>query len=90
MVCDRKTGDSVFDNKYLVDNASSEWVLKALSDPVRHLLTGLEPFEYFELAGRNYRCLKMVNLSNYHPGEAAGNVETMIKIVELIKIAGSQ
>jgi len=87
VVCDRKTGDTAFDNKYLVDNASSEWVSKALSDQVRNLLIALEPFEFFELTGRHYRCLKMVNLSNYHPGDAAGNVNTMIRIVELIKLA---
>ncbi|MCK5841585.1 MAG: hypothetical protein KAH31_05435 [Candidatus Sabulitectum sp.] len=90
VVCDRKTGDSAFDNKYLVDNASSEWASKALSDQVRHLLIGMEPFEFFELTGKHYRCLKMVNLSNYSPGEAAENVNTMIKIVELIKLAGSK
>ena len=81
----RSRVDIEFDGKYLIDNASQQWAAKALSDEVRKLLTSLEPFALFELTNKEYRCLKSVDLPDYAPTDAAGEIDTMIRIVEIIR-----
>jgi len=83
LICDHKTGDALFDEKYVIDNASPEWAAKVLCQDIRTLLTDLEPFSFFELTNKDYRCLKSVHIPEYEPSRAAKDVDTMIQIVEL-------
>ena len=85
VVCDHKTGDPEFDDKYQIDNSDSDWAARALCPEVLQRLAALEPFHFFELTHKDYRCLKGVKLSQYDPAHAARDVDAMVDIADLIE-----
>ena len=81
----RKTGDAAFDARYIVDNATQEQAVAALSSEVRSLLAKLEPFDLFELTDKEYRCCKSVgSLAAYTPRDAVVDLDAMIGIAEAV------
>jgi len=85
IVCDHKTGDPEFDETYQIDNASAEWAAQALSPEVRKLLGDLEPFVFFEMTHKDYRCLKGIKLSECLPSDVVSDVDTLVDIADLIQ-----
>lgn len=85
ILSDRKTGNEVFDGKYLIDYASQEWAAAALTGEVRELISNLEPFALFELTHKEYRCFKSVDLDDYTPARAARDVEALLRITEITR-----
>ena len=84
ILCDHKVGDAAFDEKYLIDNATQEWAAAVLCEEVRELLGKLEPFAFFELTNKEFRCFKSVDIGDYAPGRAAADVDAMVGIADLV------
>ena len=89
VIGDHRTGDAVFDDDYLIDDATQEQVAAFLTPEVRSLVRRLEPFTLFALTHKEYRCLKHVSpLDAYPPQRAAADVDALVEIVELTQDVG--
>ncbi|HNY12740.1 MAG TPA: hypothetical protein PKK26_14210, partial [Candidatus Wallbacteria bacterium] len=57
-----KIGHAEFDAKYIIQNVSEENAKKTLGENFRRVIKNLEPFIEFEMTGKEYRLLKLVNI----------------------------
>jgi len=82
-----KIGDKEFDAKYLVQYAPVDKAKKILSEDVKKILRGLEPFVKFEMTNKEYKLLKLVDKlgTKYTPDDAVKDMDKLIEIVELCK-----
>ena len=80
----RTTGDSAFDDRYVLDFVSQEEVASLLSYEVRSLIVRLEPFVQIEFTHKEYRCLKAFkSFGDYRPAQVVSDLEALLRIVQL-------
>lgn len=76
-----KVGDPDFDSRYLVQKISQKDARALLNRKIRPLVAGLEPFFAIEMAERELRLLKYVELKGgqgYKPSDALEDLERLI------------
>ncbi len=86
MFPDIEVGDHQFDEKYMIQNASSDKVEKTLTPEIRKILEKIAPFVTFEMTNKEYRIYKYVDLDyDYTIEKGMEDIDNLIKIVEIIK-----
>lgn len=76
-----KIGDPVFDHRYLIQNISEKDARALLNRKIRPLIDAMEPFFRIEMAERELRLLKYVDLKGgqgYKPGDALEDLERLL------------
>lgn len=83
-----KIGDAGFDAQYIIQNVSEENAKKTISEKFRSVIKNLEPFIEFEMTGKEYRLLKLVNIAaDYDTAKAVSDLDALIELVDVIKAA---
>ncbi len=78
-----RTGDAVFDDDYLIDDATAEHVAAFFVPEAIALLRRLEPFYRFQLTHKEYRCIKHApDLQAFPPERAAEDINVMMEVVD--------
>ena len=83
-----KIGDASFDTQYIIQNVSEENAKKTINEKFKLVVKSLEPFVEFEMTGKEYRLLKMVDIaSDYTPEKAVFDLDALMELVDVIKAA---